>query len=428
VDYTAVHLYVPPNASSLMNNLHTVYTTWGRPVWLTEFSPVDWSNTQSWSENDDYNFLAEFMWQAEGQDWFKRYAIFPFSGTNSASPWVNNGYRGNFFLADAATLSPYGELYATWGADLILRARTPYIIHNLGTSFRLTDASASSRPSASTIYFRNATTEWALLPAPTTNHWYIISLNDGRRLRNNGGTLDLAPVGTTTASVDWWFNGPDGSGYYYIDNLAASQSVKGSGTAPAITFSMINDPAPSSATQWRLIKPYQPPPIATAAPPSISITYSNQSATLNWTGNGSFYNIYRGNSSGGPYTNIVNATTNHTYLDGNVQNGVAYYYIVTALNILGEESTYSSEAVARPASTTITPLNFNIGTKNSSLQFGWPSDHTGWRLMMQTNNLSSGISLNLSDWAMVPNSLGTNQVSLLIDPTLAAEFYRLIYP
>jgi hypothetical protein len=423
VDYTAVHLYVPPNASSVINNLHTVYTTWGRPVWLTEFSPVDWSNTQSWSENDDYNFLAEFMWQAEGQDWLKRYAIFPFSGTNSASPWVKNGYRGNFFLADAATLSPYGELYATWDADLTLHARTPYIIHNLGTSFRLTDTSSSSRSSASTIYVRNATTEWALLPAPTTNHWYIISLNDGRRLRNNNGILDMAPVGTTNSTVDWWFNGPDPSGYYYLDNLAASQSIRGSGTAPFIGFNMTNDPAPSSATQWRLIKPYQPPVITTASPPSLSVTYSNQSATLNWTGNGSFYNVYRSTSSGGPYTNIVNATTNLTCLDGTVQNGTAYYYVVTALNILGEESTYSTEVVARPASTAITPLGYTISADSLTLQFNWPSDHTGWRLMMNVKNITDPTA-----WVNVPNSAATNQMRFPFDPTLTNVFFRLIFP
>ncbi len=421
VDYTAVHLYVPPNASSLINNLHSAYTTWGRPVWLTEFSPVDWSNTQSWSENDDYNFLAEFMWQAENQDWLRRYAIFPFSGNNSASPWVDNGYRGNFFLADGATLSPYGELYATWDSDLTLHARTPYIIHNLGTSFRLTDANTAGTLQASTIYVRNPTTEWALLPAPETNHWYVISMNDGRRLRNNAGTLDLAPLGTTNASVDWWFNGPDSSGYYYLDNLAASQSIQATGTAPVISLSMINDPAPSAATQWRLIKPYQPVTIATVAPPNPSIAYSNQSAALNWTGNGSFYNVYRGTTSGGPYTNIINATTNNTFVDGTLRNGTAYFYVVTALNILGEESGYSPEVVARPASTTVFPSGFM--TTSNGLQLNWPSDHTGWRLQMNT----TGVTVP-DAWVTVSNSASMDQMWLPFDPTQSNVFFRLIYP
>ncbi len=421
VDYTAVHEYVPPNASSMMGVLQSVYNTWGRPVWLTEFSPVDWSNTRSWSENDDYNFLAEFMWQAESQEWLKRYSIFPFTGTNSASPWIDNGYSGTMFLDTNQTLSPYGELYATWDGDLTLHARTPYIIHNLGTSFRLTDTNNAGNPKASTIYVRNATTEWALLPAPTTNHWYVISLNDGRRLRNNGGTLDLAPYGTTNSAVDWWFNGPDSNGYYYLDNLAASQSIQGGGSAPAISFSMVNDPAPSTATQWRLVKPYQPVTIATATPPSVAISYTSQSATLNWTGNGSYYNVYHSLTSGGPYTKILSLTTNVTYTDSSLQNGTAYYYVVTMLNILGDESAYSSEVVALPASTTILPVSFVAS--NNGLQFGWPADHIGWRLTMNTNSLA-----NSNAWITVAGSSATNQMWIPIDPTQNNVFFRLVYP
>jgi len=423
VDYTAVHQYIQPNAAALINNLSAVYTTWGRPVWLTEFSPVDWSNTQSWSENDDYNFLAEFMWMAEDQDWLKRYGIFPFSGTNSASPWVNNGYRGNFFLADAATLAPYGELYATWDADRALHARTPYLIQNLATSFRLTSSNSVSAPRASTIYVRNATTEWALLPAPTTNRWYVISLSDGRRLRDLVISLDLAPVGTVGPAVEWTFTGPDSKGYYYLGNPNAAHNLNGSGTAPSITFNTVNASTTNNNTRWRLIKPYQPIAIATAAPPGLSISYSDQSATLNWTGNGSFYNVYRSTSSGGPYTKIVNATTNHSCLDGAVQNGTAYYYVVTALNILGEESSYSNEVIGRPASTTVLPLNFSIDASGLGLQFDWPADHTGWELLMKTTDLGTP-----GGWTPVSNSVSTNQIGVPFDPTQSNVFFRLVYP
>jgi len=423
VDYAAVHEYVPPNASSLISDCLSVYNAYGRPVWLTEFSPVDWSGNQGWTEDNDYNFLAEFMWQAEGNEWLKRYAIFPFSGTNPLPPWQSTtaGYRGNFFLADGVTLAPYGELYAAWDGDLTLHSQTPYIIHNLGTSFRLTDTNTVNTPQSSSIYVRNATTEWALLPAPETDHWYVISLNDGRRLRNNGGTLDLAPYSTTNSAVDWWLNGPDSNGYYYIDNLARSQSIQGTGTAPAISFSMINDPAPSTATQWRFIKPYQPVSIVIAVPPSAVIGYANQSVTLNWSGNGLYYNVYRSLVSSGPYKKVLSLTTNTTYLDGTVQNGIPYYYVVTALDILGDESAYSNEVVARPASTTVLPVSFAM--LNNGLQFNWPADHTGWRLMMNTNGLA-----NSSAWFAVPNSVSTNQMWIPIDPMQSSVFFQLIYP
>jgi hypothetical protein len=421
VDYTAAHMYQPPNASSLIGNLQNVYSTWGRPVWLTEFSPVDWSNTQSWSEQDNFNFLAEFMWLAEDNVWFKRYSIFPFSGTPSANPWDVNGHRGDFFLADGATLTPYGELYATWDANRTVQTRTPYLIHNLATSFRLTATNSSSAPQPQSIRVRDASAQWALLPAVTANRYHIISLKDGRRLRNNGGTPNLAPVGTTGSAVEWWFNGPDSKGYYYIDNTSAAQSIRATGTAPAISLSMINNPAPSTATQWRLVKPYQPVTIITAAPPIVSITYSNSSARLAWSGNGSFYNVYRATTSGGIYTKIVTATTNSSYLDTPLQNGTAYFYVVTALNILGEESANSAEVVARPASMSVVPVGF--ATITNGLLFDWPPDHIGWRLMMNTNDLG-----NSGAWFPVANSAATNQVWLPFDATPGNVFFRLIYP
>ena len=235
VDYAAVHEYVPPNAGSVIADCQSVYNAYGRPVWLTEFSPVDWSDCQCWSEDDDYNFLAEFMWQAENQTWLRRYSVFPFSNTNPDSPWVDNGFTGSIFLANGQTLSPYGELYATWDGDESLHAQIPYIIHNLGTSFRLTEANDSSTPVASTIYVRNATTEWALLAAVDGN-WYIISLNDGRRLSDTNGVLGLAPPGTTGLTVEWAFNGPDPSGYYYISNPAGGHNLKRRRHSPGHQF------------------------------------------------------------------------------------------------------------------------------------------------------------------------------------------------
>jgi len=346
VDYTAVHEYVPPNAGSIMGVLQSAYNTWGRPVWLTEFSPVDWSNTKSWSENDDYNFLAEFMWQAESKDWLKRYSIFPFYGTNSASPWVKNGYTGTMFLSTNQTLSPYGELYATWDADLAIDPRTPYIIHNLGTSFRLTATNAVPTPLASTIYVRDATTEWGMLPAPTTNHWYMVSLNDGRRLRDTGGTLNLAPFLTTGPAVEWEFSGPDGNGYYFITNTAGD-GLSGSGTAPSISFGTAAASIQNDNTRWRLVKAYQPVSTVAAIPNNLTLGFTSQSITLNWGADSNlYYDVYRSSSNGGPYS-LIYRVVGTNFIDTTASsNSVPYYYVVTGLNAFGDESGYSTPAAA----------------------------------------------------------------------------------
>ncbi len=423
VDYSAVHLYVPPNSSSVISDLQSEYNAYGRPVWLTEFSPVDWSDCQCWSEDDDYNFLAEFMWMAESEPWLERYSIFPFSNTNPDSPWVDNGFTGSVFMSDGQTLSPYGELYATWDGVTYLQTRTPYLIHNLGTSFRLTSTNSSSAPVPQDIYVRDASAQWALLPAAIQNQYYIISLKDGRRLCNNGGTPGLAPVGATNSTCQWWMNGPDSQGYYYVDNLSVSQSIEATGSPPAIAFGMINDPAPSSATEWRLIKPYQPVAIVTPVPPSVAIGYTSQTATLAWTGNGSFYNVYRSTNSGGSYTLIANDITSTNFVDGTLQNGTAYYYVVTSVDILGEESGYSAQVVAYPASTAIPSIGVNPvnNAGQSGIQINWAGDHTGWRLLMNTNGLSG------TNWFAIPSSDTTNQIWLPLVPAQNV-FFQLVYP
>jgi len=74
------------------------------------------------------------------------------------------------------------------------------------------------------------------------------------------------------------------------------------------------------------------------------------------------------------------------------------------------------------------PTNLVWSVSGSNLTLSWPADHTGWRLLMQSNNLANGISANPNDWAAVSGSSMTNIVTLSITPALSAEFYRLVFP
>ena len=264
VDYTAVHWYENPDASGLINHLQSVFNTWGRPIWLTEFSTVDWGGGATWTEEDNYRFLAEFLWRAEDLVWLKRYAIFPFSGQPSANPWDRIGQRGDTFLADGTTFTPFGELYSKWDADRTLRARTPYLIQNLATNHRLAVTVGNSAPGALSIRHGEAAVQWGLEAAATSGRFYIVSMKDGRRLRVNGAALSLMPPGTTGVFVEFSFNGPDGSGYYFIDNLASNRSLRmdrqndAQGAPTKLTLSMEVAGHPSDNTRWRFLKPYAP--------------------------------------------------------------------------------------------------------------------------------------------------------------------------
>lgn len=59
------------------------------------------------------------------------------------------------------------------------------------------------------------------------------------------------------------------------------------------------------------------------------------------------YNVYRGNTSGGPYwkiNSVLNAST--LYTDTSVNAGHTYYYVTTAVNSKDKESSYSKQVQA----------------------------------------------------------------------------------
>jgi autotransporter-associated beta strand protein len=76
----------------------------------------------------------------------------------------------------------------------------------------------------------------------------------------------------------------------------------------------------------------------------------------------------------------------------------------------------------------LTPVYLTNAVSGTNLVLTWPSDHSGWRLLVQTNNLNLGISLNTNDWGTVAGSTTTNQVWLPINTAKRSEFYRLTYP
>ena len=71
------------------------------------------------------------------------------------------------------------------------------------------------------------------------------------------------------------------------------------------------------------------------------------------------------------------------------------------------------------------PTNIMVQLAGETLTLGWPGDHIGWRLQVQTNDLAQGLGTN---WADVAGSTGTNQMDMPINLASSAIFFRLIYP
>jgi hypothetical protein len=77
---------------------------------------------------------------------------------------------------------------------------------------------------------------------------------------------------------------------------------------------------------------------------------SGHSVALSWDASTSQvigYNVYRGTTSGGPYTKLNSSVEpSIAYTDSTVQSGQTYYYVTTALASDNGESAYSNQATA----------------------------------------------------------------------------------
>jgi autotransporter-associated beta strand protein len=72
-----------------------------------------------------------------------------------------------------------------------------------------------------------------------------------------------------------------------------------------------------------------------------------------------------------------------------------------------------------------TPTNITATASGGNLTLSWPADQTGWRLQVQTNALTTGLSTN---WVTVPDSQLTNSMTIPTDAGNGSVFFRLVYP
>lgn len=104
-----------------------------------------------------------------------------------------------------------------------------------------------------------------------------------------------------------------------------------------------------------VIAEVSPPPVPPGAPANLTATGIFNAVRLDWDDNtqpgfGNFI-VQRSTNPGGPYTPVPGATpTASAYTDIGLTGGTTYFYVVTAVNIIGRESPRSNEAQATAGS------------------------------------------------------------------------------
>jgi len=183
-----------------------------------------------------------------------------------------------------------------------------------------------------------ATATYQLSLSPT-------SLNFGSLTTGSSTTQNVTLTNTGNSAVSVSQITASGTGFSvstlgFPFSLAAGQSTSFSvGFAPSSAGSFTGSVAvTNNATSSPLVVALSG--IATVSH-SVSLSWSPGSSTY------AGFNVYRGTTSGGPYTKLDNSLiAAPSYQDNSVTSGQTYYYVATEVDSTGKESNYSNEAIA----------------------------------------------------------------------------------
>jgi hypothetical protein len=183
-----------------------------------------------------------------------------------------------------------------------------------------------------------ATVTGQLAVSPATLNFGNVIVGQSKSLTGtltaSGSSITVTNAGMTTSEFTV-------SGLSLPLTLSAGQSAsfsvkftpQASGTAAASAAFTSNASNPSAVESLT--------GSGTAAPQhSVSLSWNPSSSSV--VG----YNLYRGTTSGGPFSqiNAMNAST--SYVDNSVQAGQTYFYVSTAVDAAGRESVYSNQTQA----------------------------------------------------------------------------------
>ena len=327
-----------------------------------------------------------------------------FNGTNASIPvpalnlnnnvvtitaWVNpNGYQnsgpGILYSRANSTVSGFAfgganELAYTWNAD-----------------------PATYTYSSGLLVPTNQWTYVALVVEPTRARLYMIT----------NGVLSGAT--NSTAHAVQGFDGPSYigqdpiGGRNFNGKLDEVSFYANQALSPAQLTALASPPAIAISNP---LAGYYLPPATINLAAAVSQTSGHTINLVQLFNNGALV----GQSATPPYTNTLTGLAAGSY----ALSARLFYDSGLAL----ESSPVNIVVGVNPA-----PTNIVASVAGTTLTLSWPADHTGWRLLTQTNNLANGLSSNTNDWATVSGSASTNLVSLPIIRTNKAGFFRLIYP
>ena len=273
-----------------------------------------------------------------------------------------------------------------------------------------------------------------------------MSYNLKRAFTSGGPYATIAANVTTTNCLD--VSVSVGTTYYYVVSAVNSGGESSNSTPAVVIIPLIlsqgapvtasssqsgNDPFKGndddSATRWAASGPSLPQWWQV----DLGANHDLASVTIDWyssSSRGYGYQIAV-SSNNTNFTTVVDKSGNTSF--GNTADSfsaLAKRYVritvTSSTQLNGYASFYECKVFgASLPAVALNPTNITAVLSGSGLTLGWPADHLGWRLQVQTNAMPTGLSTN---WVTLPGTDLVTSTNLPVNPGNRAVFYRMVYP
>lgn len=181
----------------------------------------------------------------------------------------------------------------------------------------------------------------------------------GLRLEAVLGNFPNTEQGRIDAVVSIENEDPDNDGYLTLTEVTDTLNFTNTPTFPGLNTANLasTSEVDTAEIQNHLVPSTGPDTTPPAAPSGLAALPGTTAIALNWDNNTETdlagYNVYRALQTGGPYDPLnAELVPSSEYTDDTVDQNVSYFYVVTALDLSGNESAPSPEAEAGIASNT----------------------------------------------------------------------------
>ena len=261
----------------------------------------------------------------------------------------------------------------------------------------------------------------------------LVQSNDfvfvGGKLTNTAaGTLTVSNYGPALVAGDKFtlFSQPVGNGGAITSilpapgaGLAWSNSLATDGSLIVVSAAVIDTNANLTALVLT--------PAGTLSPTfnSNTVSYAANEAYAN----GATFTVTPTSASVGAVIKVIYGGATNPVVSGSASGSLTLNAIPGVTNVVvrvtaADNVTIKNYTVTVTRQPSLTPPLLTSSLTGGSLNFSWPADHTGWKLQVQTNTLSAGLSGTWYDW---PNSANLTSVTVPIVSTNPTVFFRMTY-